>query len=348
MKGERGAALIWLLLAALLFFLLGGALLQTAFSDLRIGGYLLAAEQAHYAAEAGIETAAAVLGPLCRDLGEEGWSFEHPGEPSFAVRAEREEGQVLRITATGSAGNRIKVLEVLAYLRPLGRQALTGGAVKLQEAKVTGHISADEVVFAGGHNSVHGDLRALRVEVDPGGSYTCSGCLCSDGRPYNTRIDFAGLAWEALFSGWTEIAADDGCCLVESLESGPAIAAGDTEIMPQAPLAGLLVALGNVVIGNWVNGSRLAVVANGDVLLCGSGNEWEGSLFVASSGRIANGGERPLVFSGCLVAPSIVLGDATVNYCDAAVLDNIFYLPSALLRLQPTFDLEWLEKRPRR
>ena len=27
---------------------------------------------------------------------------------------------------------------------------LTGGAVKLQEAKVTGHISADEVVFAGG------------------------------------------------------------------------------------------------------------------------------------------------------------------------------------------------------
>ena len=31
MKGERGAALIWLLLAALLFFLLGGALLQTAF-----------------------------------------------------------------------------------------------------------------------------------------------------------------------------------------------------------------------------------------------------------------------------------------------------------------------------
>ena len=74
------------------------------------------------------------------------------------------------------------------------------------------------------HNSVHSDLRALRVEVDRRAVIPAAAVFAATAA-LTIRIDFAGLAWEALFSGWTEIAADDGCCLVESLESGPAIAA---------------------------------------------------------------------------------------------------------------------------
>ena len=126
MKGERGAALIWLLLAALLFFLLGGALLQTAFSDLRIGGYLLAAEQAHYAAEAGIETAAAVLGPLCRDLGKEGWSL-NTGRTVLCSTGGTGGGTGAANYGNRQRGKPDKGAGGAGYLRPLGRQALTGG-----------------------------------------------------------------------------------------------------------------------------------------------------------------------------------------------------------------------------
>ncbi|MCR3921839.1 MAG: PilX N-terminal domain-containing pilus assembly protein [Firmicutes bacterium] len=348
MSNRRGTALVWLLFAVLLFSLLGTSLFQLAMSDLRVSGHLVAAEEAQYAAEAGIELAVSVLPWLYSELGEDEWQVEHFAAPTFVVTAKREDSGLVRIHAQGHAGAMTKDVEVLASLRPFGRQALVGQRTWLTGVNVVGHVCTDEIVFDQLQSHISGDLRTLWLELLAGGSYLCEGHLCGNGRPYELEVDFVHLAEEAWLCGWQEPDLVDDVYQVDGRQPGPLYAKGTVEINLQEPWQGLLIAEEDVSIDTWVDESQLVILAKGDVFLGGVDEMWQGSLFVYSGGTIYRTVAGCLELSGCLVAPALELAGVTITYGDEAILAQLEVLPVELLKVAPTFDLEWLELAPRR
>ncbi|HZK25842.1 MAG TPA: pilus assembly PilX N-terminal domain-containing protein [Oscillospiraceae bacterium] len=347
MTRTRGSALLWLIFTVLLFTLISCSLLKIALGDLRVSGHLVNAERAQYAAEAGIEYAAAILPWQCRSLAA-GWQYQQTEPPEFAVTAEAESSSLLRIHAQGRAGGMVQDVEVLASLRPLGKQALITQQLLAQDLTVTGHVAADEVVFRETPTYIAGDLRTAWLEEQDGGTYHCSGYLWGDIRPYALEVDFIGLAQEAALWGWTEPDCAGEVYQVDGSQVGPLFAPGKTAIALQLPWEGLIVALGEVTLQTWVPGSKVMLVAAGEVELAGVDEVWEGSLFIYSGEKIYCDPGGQLQLAGCLVSPLLELTGLKITYDDQTVLNQLELVPAELLQVAPTFDLQWLELAPRR
>ncbi|NLZ93225.1 MAG: hypothetical protein GX922_04295 [Firmicutes bacterium] len=347
MKKEQGAALVWLLYIMFLFSLLGVSLLKLAVVNLRISGHLVAAEQAQYAAEAGVALAEAVLSSLWQQQSFTEWRYEHAEEPAFSVSISQQEG-AFRICAQGEAKHLTQSVEVLASVRPVGEQALYAQKIELAAAEIQGHLNAGEVVFSHGESLIIGDLRTNSLTVEEGGAYNCTGKIMIVTKPYDLKINFADLQEKAFYHGWHVPALVDGLYLVDGLQVGPIYAPALTKIALKVPWEGMIVAAGDVIISEWASGSQVVVIAAGDVILDSAVGFWPGSLFIYSAGRISRSNAALLEINGCLLAPLIQIHNLSISYSDIALLQQQSVVPRELLLADPSFTLEWLELVPRR
>ncbi|NLZ38871.1 MAG: polymer-forming cytoskeletal protein [Firmicutes bacterium] len=347
MKNEQGAALVWLLYILLLFSLLGASLLKLAVINFRVSGHLVAAEQAQYAAEAGIDLAEAVLPSLWQQNLSTEWQYEHAEDPAFSVSVSWQEG-VFKIISQGRAKHLTQSAEVLAYVQPVGRQALYTNRAELAGMEIQGHLNAKELVFTQGESLITGDLRTNLLTVEEGAAYNCTGNIHAVIKPYDLNINFAELQEKAYFYDWHIPDLVDGFCLIDGLQTGPIYAPVSAKISLKAPWEGLIVAAKDVFINEWASDSQVVIVAAGDVILDNAVGFWPGSLFIYSAGSISRHNAARLQINGCLLSPLLQLQNISITYNDLAILRQQSAVPRELLLADPSFTLEWLEVSPRR
>lgn len=342
--GRRGIALVWVLFGGLLFTMLGASLLNVAMSDLRVSRNLVAAIQAHYAAEAGIEWAVAVL----RSKPDEaGWSYTGSEAPAFDVAVSYDGNDTWTVRSDGRSGGMKKTLAARASLRLFGRTPLIGRVVRLEGVRVDGHVRAEEITITATESLISGDLRAGWVQTTGGGSYRLGGHLCEKGKPYRVEVDF------------NELAAGGGWFVPEG--SGPyrfdgetgsigdrVLVWGDVVITEDFAFSGLMVVRGRVALTGVAAGSGIVILAERDVVLAGGEADWEGSLFIYSAGEIRREGSGDLSLTGTLMAESLALRDVRIVYCDFAARRWRKELPETLVMFCPSFRLEWVDLWQRR
>ncbi len=145
MRSEKGSILVIVLVAVAVFVILGGALLNVTMAGIQVAGHFAGADQAYYAAEAGVEKAISYLN---RDFRRE---FDNElDEDGFTVSVS-DVGNNRLITSTGTAGGKTRTIQVLLSIEPFYSNALLSTKdVTMIDSEVTGPIHASGLVTMNG------------------------------------------------------------------------------------------------------------------------------------------------------------------------------------------------------
>lgn len=348
---QRGYALLLLVFATLLIFLLGSSLLFIALSDLRVSRHLAEADRAFYYAEAGIELLQASLPRRHSELRGYRLQAERLDSPRFSgsVTPLPGENYAFQLTAMGQAGVKRREAAAEARYFPFGGSAVFAGSFQASGATVLGSVYADRILVGAGETVISGDLAVKEIRLEEGGNYFCMGREWQREGPDLAWPDLACLAAKAKAEGWRVPVGANGSHGLDVTATGSWYVPGD------------------LLFAGWL-GSQLLVLTDGNVTLCGlSAGQVvifaQGEIVVqASGGSIGGDGQSLLLFSeeritvsgdglslrGVLLAPEVKLQGASLIYCHRAALPWLELVPEELLALKPSFALEWLETRMRR
>jgi hypothetical protein len=352
MKGNKGLALVFLLLSTMVLFLLGLGLFTVALIDYRISHHLSDWEQAFYSAEAGVAMALAMLPQDPEGLwGYEG-SFSREGMPAFTAEVSSEEdGKSVLIEAIGFARGKERRVRVVAAFRPFGGFGLIGEEVVLDEVDVYGHVKAGDVSFIHGESHVTGDLCCFSVGSAWGGSYLLGGWqreLVGEGYPL---LDFVGLEEQVVEDGWALVEAEaSGYVLEGEVEEALRLfVRGDLVIGETFRGRGIVAVSGDVEILCIGVEEELVVLAGGDVTVLGNRElEERGSVFLYSGGKLLWEDCEEKEVNGVFVGSRVELSGVELHYCDLAALEYFTDLPGELLEICPSFALRWEDTGHRR
>ncbi|MBS3898080.1 MAG: hypothetical protein KGZ54_08175 [Dethiobacter sp.] len=346
---QRGYALLLLVFATLLVFLLGSTIFLIALSDLRVSLHLAEADRAFYYAEAGVELLKANLPRSYSEMQGFRLQLEKLDSPRFSgsVSPLTGENYAFLLTATGQAGNKRREAAAEARYFPFGGSAVFAGNFLAAGANVKGSVYADYFLVGEGETVISGDL-ALKELRNMGGSYLCLGREWQREGARLSWSDFDCLTAKAKTEGWPMPPIVNDSYRLED-ELGRWYVPGD--LLLDVRLGGdLLVAVAGDVTMSSLPAGRVVLFAQGEIVLqaCGVANVWDSqSLVLYSQERITVAGDC-LLLRGVLLAPVVELQGASLLYCHRAALPWLELVPADLLALSPTYALEWLETRIRR
>ncbi|MBT9168265.1 MAG: hypothetical protein DDT19_01610 [Syntrophomonadaceae bacterium] len=349
---QSGYALLVLVFAGLLIFLLGSTLFLIALSDLRVSRHLAEADRAFYYAEAGVELLKASLPRSHRELRGYRLQAEKLDSPRFSgsVVPLPGEDHAFLLTAEGKVGDKRRAAAAEARYFPFGGSAVFAGNFQSARATVEGSVYADYFLVDEGKTVVSGDLAVKRIEVR-GGSYHYMGRILQREGSEITWPDFDLLSAKAKADGWPVPPVVEGSYRLEETARRTLYVPGNLSLDGWLGSNLIVVVAGDVTMSSLPTG-RLVLFAKGEIELRAFGvadvRESQ-SLVLYSRERItvSGSGDR-LLLRGVLLAPEVELRGVRLLYCHRAALPWLDLVPDELLALSPSFALEWLETRIRR
>ena len=350
MSKQNGYALLLLVFATLLIFLLGSTLYLIALSELRVSHHLTEVDRAFYYAEAGIALLKSSLPRRFREL--QGYRLQAEGQdsPRFtgSVTPLAGEEYAFMLTAIGQVGDKRREVAAEARYFPFGGSAVFANSFLTEGATVQGSVYADYFIVGEGETVISGDL-AVKELLFGGGSYLCQGREWQREGPELNWPDLTCLIAKANAEGWSVPLGVNGSYGLADTATGTWYVPGDLLLTGWLGSYLLVVAAGDVTVSSLPAG-RVVLFAQGEITVqaCGGGNLCENqSLVLFSRERITVSGDC-LLLRGVLLAPEVELRGASLLYCHRAALPWLELVPAELLVFKPTFALEWLETRIRR
>jgi len=350
-NSQRGYALLLLVFATLLMFLLGSTLLFIALSDLRVSRHLAEADRAFYYAEAGVELLKASLPRRHREMQGYRLQVERLGSPRFTglVAPLPGEEYAFLLTAEGQVGDKRREAAAEARYFPFGGSAVFAGSFQATRATVQGGVYADYFLVSDGETVISGDLAVKEIRLEGGGSYLCLGREWQRDGPDLVWPDLACLTAKAIIEGWRVPVGVNGSYGLDVTATGSWYVPGEMLLAGGLGSQLFVLADGNVTLRG-LSAGQVVIFAQGEIVVEASGGGIGGesqSLLLFSKERITVLGEG-LLFRGVLLAPEVELRGASLLYCHRAALLWLELVPAELLAFKPTFALEWLETRIRR
>ena len=341
MRGEKGSALLFVVMMMTLFTGLGFALMSITLADYRISRHLADSDKAYYAAEAGVQFAVAQLPRIYEEfLVYEDTLVRQDEAPYFSVDV-ASHGAGKRIYSVGTWEGKTRVLEVMAEICHLGGYVLvSGGQALLDDVMIDGNVSADEIIFCCRGSDVGGDmfyLSALRCVN--GGSYLCGGKERLLAELPEIVIDFEVYGERVVEEGdWLLVGGGDEPVLLRDFVDQHVYQRifidGDLVIDGVFDFDGLMVVRGSVDVSSGNIGGNFALLAEDDITFSVDGSEGEhvvGSSFFYSGGRIVDrrsGLKRRFLFHGAMMAVGDVeLGEFDLVFDGGAVSAWFWELP---------------------
>lgn len=347
---QNGYALLLLVFATLLIFLLSSTLYLIALSELRVSRHLSEADRAFYYAEAGVEVLKASLPRRFREL--KGYRLQAEGldSPRFtgSVTPLAGEEYAFMLTAIGQFADKRREVSAEARYFPFGGSAVFASNFRTAGATVQGSIYADYFLVGEGETVISGDLAVIELQVE-GGSYLCLGREWQRAGPKLAWPDLTCLIAKAKAEGWPVPLGVNGSYGLADTATGTWYVPGDLLLNGWLGSNLLVVAAGDVTV-NSLPAGRVVIFAQGEITVeaRGGGNLSKNqSLVLFSRERITVSGDC-LLLRGVLLAPEVELRGASLLYCHRAALPWLELVPAELLAFKPTFALEWLDTRIRR
>lgn len=346
MRGSAGYALVLVIMATLLCFLLGAALLEIGLADLRVSRHLSEAMQAKYFAEAGVETLVGGLPRRPSDLIGYSTVIERDDDLCFTVTAQPLSGEAygIEVISEGRAGGKRRQVQARVRYLPLGSYGVIAQSLHAEALDVRGGVLCGLLWVGPGVTRIGGNLHAGEVPLSLG-TVTSGGYSCENHEVKDSY--FALTDWLAAAAGWPVPPFVDGAYRLADGESGRWYVPGELVLEGSGPDGALLAVAGNVRVEELPAG-RVVLLAAGDVtflreepaeLLDGQ------QLVVIASGWIRGKG---LALRGVLAAPEVDLSGMVISYCDRAVLEWLDELPESLFTGCGSFLVEWVETEVRR
>ncbi len=355
---KKGSALIMVLLFAVIFYILGFALLELAQIEQRISRNVALYDRLYYYAEAGIEEAVARLPRSYGLFAEYSGVFEREGPPAYRVEV-ADDGAGKLISATGLAEGKSRLVVARAGMNLLGEHALlAGGEVRLGRARVQGNVRGSKITFTAGESVVQGSLYACCVESEWDSSYFLGGRWCPPEEIDGWGLDFDYLAEAANFFYATDwyipVNMDnyDWKVVAEEADREKIYLPGALLVDEHFYWDGLVVVRGDVEWRAGVVEGDFLLLAEGDIVLGASFVQEEGSGAFYSGGSILDCREDKsdaIMARGVFVAAEeIELDNVEVVYDEAALwLYRQDLKPDSFAGLA-SFWLEWINPEPRR
>lgn len=348
--GQRGYALLLLLVATLLILLLGSTIFLIAFSDLRVSRHLAEADRAFYYAEAGVELLKSRLPRNFREIQGYRLQTEKLDSPRFSGSVTPLPGEeyAFLLTAEGQFADKRREARAEARYFPFGGNAVFAGNFQAAGATVQGSVYADNFLVAAGETKISGDLTVKGVETI-GGSYYYQGRKLPREGSGLLWPDLESLTAKAITDGWPVPLSANGSYRFENTATGIFYVPGDLELSGWLGSQLFALVAGDVLLCSLPAG-QVVLFAQGEIKLqaCGIANTSQSqSLLFYSLERITVLGDC-LSFRGVLLAPEVELQGVSLLYCHRAALPWLSLAPAELLAISPTYALEWLETRIRR
>ncbi|MBS4030491.1 MAG: pilus assembly PilX N-terminal domain-containing protein [Clostridiales bacterium] len=362
-QGEKGLALLFVVMMMLLFTGLGFALLSITLSDYRVSRHLADSDKAYYAAEAGVQLAVALLPKAYGEYLVFEDTLVRDGEPPYFTVDVRCDGIRKRIHSVGKANGKTRVLDVVAEICHLGGHVLiSGGEVLLADVILEGNILADEIAFCCSKSEVAGDiLYHTSVRCVNGGSYLYGGKEAKLGELPEIVIDFEEYEKRVAEEGdWLFAGGGEAPFVfhdfVDEFIYQKIFIAGDLVIHGVFDFEGLVVVRGSVDVNSGDFGGNFVLLAEDDISFTVDGSQGEhiagGSCFFYSGGSIVDrrSGLKPrFLFHGAMMAAGDVeLGEFDLVFDGGAVSEWFWELPEDLFLPFTEFVLTWVDLSPRR
>lgn len=361
-RGEKGSALLFVLMMMMLCTGLGFALMSITLSDYRISRHLADTDRAYYAAEAGVQLAVASLPKAYGEyLAFEDTLVRESEAPYFTVDVSSD-GVRKRIHSVGIWYGKTRVVDVFAEICHLGGHVLiSGGEVLLEDVTIDGNMLADEIVFCCSKSDVSGDIFFhSAVRCLNGGSYLCRGKEISLAE-LPVFVDFEDYAQRAAEEeDWLIVGGGEETVFfnefVDQVVYQKIFIAGDLVINGVFEFEGLVVVRGSVDVNSGDIMGNFVLLAEDDISFSVDGSEGEhvagGSCFFYSGGSIVDrrsGLKRRFLFQGAMVAAGDVdLWEFDLVFDGEAVTVWFSELPEDLFLPFTTFNLTWVDLSPRR